>query len=145
MQVNLRRSFLINPKFQASFLMFMLAVALFELTAIYAANYYFFWKFQALGDSLHLASDNVFFQFLKQQKSAMNWVFIGLSVVIFLSLIIFGLVFSHRIAGPLHRLKVHFEKNPIKDQKKGSYQKVKFREGDFFRELADSYNQHISD
>ncbi len=49
----------------------------------------------------------------------------------------FGIWFSHRVAGPLHRLQRHMA--DISEGKTVS--DLKFREGDYFPELADQFNK----
>lgn len=88
-----------------------------------------------------LSSNPMFFEFLEQQRSAMNWIFLVLSLFIFVFLTAFGLFFSHRIAGPIERFRVYFQnlKNGVEPKR------FNMREGDFFKDLAEAYNQSLSD
>lgn len=135
-----RTTLIINPRFQMIFLTFMIATSFFIIFEVYLANSYFFWKFQQLGENLHLTPDNIFFQFLRQQKNSMNWIFVALSVTVFVSLTILGLIFSHRIAGQIHHLKTHL----LKSAKTGTLETIKFRKRDFFHEIATAYNAMVS-
>jgi hypothetical protein len=137
--INLRKVMLINPRFQLFFLGFMVVVAALVLGVIYGANAYFFWKFQRYGEAMHLSSDHMFFSFLNQQRTLMNQVFAVTAVVISAMAGILGLVISHRIAGPLYRLTKHLKEAAMT----GTYRPVKFREGDFFPEVAEAYNAQI--
>jgi hypothetical protein len=69
----------------------------------------------------------------------MNTIFLAEAIVIFVLLFAFGLVFSHRIAGPLYKFRMHLESSA----KSKRYSKVMFRSKDFFVELADAYNRQI--
>ena len=50
-----------------------------------------------------------------------------------------GFVISHRIAGPLYRFNNHL--NKIAET--GEFGPIKFRDGDFFIELTESFNKAI--
>src|SRR6478609_6016420 len=67
-----RKNFLINPKFQLSFLAYTLGVSILTIGFFCAADAYFFWKFKQLGAGLGLPSNHVFFQFLDEQHSTKN-------------------------------------------------------------------------
>lgn len=70
----------------------------------------------------------------------MNYVFLGVGLANVLVLVLGGIVLSHRVAGPLYRLNVH-----MKEIAEGKTQgKVKFRNKDFFLELADSFNEQLA-
>lgn len=134
-----RRNLLINPKFQLSFLAYTLGVSVVTIGFFYLADAYFFWKFSQLGQGLGLPPNHVFFQFLDEQKSSKNFYYgvtAGVSVAV---LGVWGLLLSHRVAGPLYRLKKH-----LKSVSDGSTSSdVRFREGDFFQEVADAYNEQM--
>jgi hypothetical protein len=59
--------------------------------------------------------------------------------VILITSTIAGVLFSHRIAGPIYKLQKHFNGTA----KSHGYSEVRFRKGDFFQELADAYNNHL--
>jgi len=134
-----RKKLLVNRHFQLSFIGVMAGSAFLVMITTYLANSYFFWKFGKLGMDLHLAADHAFFQFLKNQQILMSGIFLVNSLVVFTLLITLGLVFSHRIAGPLYKLQKHL----LETSKSGRYSKVFFRKSDFFYELADAYNRQL--
>ena len=61
---------------------------------------------------------------------------IGISVSLVISFLL-GILISHRVAGPLVKLKKHFENVANDIQNETS---VHFRDGDFFKEVAHAYN-----
>lgn len=61
----------------------------------------------------------------------------GLNILIFF---VFGLWLSHKIAGPMKRFSDYLIEVKASNHKKNSYP-LKFRDGDFFCELADNYNE----
>ena len=66
----------------------------------------------------------------------MNKQLIWLSIGSFVGLGLYGVILSHRIAGPLYRLNRHM----LRVAKGDEMGEVSFRKGDFFIELSDSYN-----
>jgi methyl-accepting chemotaxis protein len=134
-----RRNLLINPKFQLSFLAYTLGVSVVTIGFFYLADAYFFWKFSQLGKGLGLPPNHVFFQFLDEQKSSKNLYYAVTAAVSIAVLGVWGLLLSHRVAGPLYRLKKHLQ--AVAEGKTVS--DVRFREGDFFPEVADAYNEQM--
>ena len=118
---------------------FTIATTLIVIAANYFAIEYFFFKFNKLGTSIGLSADHVFFKFLGEQKHSMDLVFLVTGIVCFLILIIAGLYISHRVAGPLYRLHKHM--NDVADGK--TTNEVKFRNKDYFPELAEAYNKQL--
>jgi hypothetical protein len=131
-----RRNFLINPKFQLSFLAYTIGVSVLTICFFYAADAYFFWKFQQLGQGLGLPSNHVFFQFIDEQRSAKNMYYAVAAVVTVSVLGAWGLLLSHHVAGPLYRLRKHLMSVATGE----TMSDVRFRKGDFFQEVADAYN-----
>jgi sensor histidine kinase YesM len=135
-QMGGRKNFLINPKFQLSFLAYTAGIAVVTIGFFYAADAYFFWKFTQLGQGLGLPSNHVFFQFLDEQRSAKN-LYYGVAAAIGLAAIAgWSLVLSHRVAGPLYRLRKHASAVASGE----TVSDVRFRRGDFFPEVAEAYN-----
>ena len=134
-----RRAFLINPGFQLRFLAYVVGSSLVVIAAIYGALSYFFWKFARFGEGMQLGADHIYYTFLQEQRAVMGGVFLVLALAVVVILSVAGLLFSHKIAGPIHRLKKHLK--AAADT--GTYEEVKFRKGDFFPELAEAYNRQI--
>jgi hypothetical protein len=130
---------LIDPKFQLTFLGYTIVVAACTIGIFYTADAYFFWKFRQIGADLKLPADHVFFQFLGEQERSMNIVFLVTSLFAFTALCLGGLIVSHRVAGPLRRLRKH-----LVDVNEGRAQgEMAFRKDDFFPELAEAINMHL--
>jgi len=133
-------NYLINPRFQGRFLLNMLSLALIVLVIIFAANSYFFHVFEQKGHSLGLPADHVFFKFITSQQETMLSIFLATGVVVVLLITIQGLRYSHKIAGPLYRLNQDM-KSMATD---GTLKTIKFRTGDYFPEIEQSFNQLIT-
>ena len=134
-----RKNFLINPKFQLSFMGYTIGISMITIGFFYAADAYFFWKFGQLGQGLGLPSNHVFFQFLDEQRSTKNFYYGIASGVAVTFLAVWGMLLSHRVAGPLYRLSKHASLVAMG----GTRSDVRFRKGDFFQEVADAYNAQM--
>lgn len=76
----------------------------------------------------------VFHNLFQEQSIMVFMMALGISFIISFVL---GVVISHRVAGPLVKLRKHFE-NVAADQQNDTT--VHFRENDFFKEVATAYN-----
>ncbi|MCC7441010.1 MAG: hypothetical protein IT285_05235 [Bdellovibrionales bacterium] len=131
-----RRWLLINPRFQLIMLAYSVGLAALAIGIFYGANLLFFSDFYAKGESLGLPRDHVFFQFIDMQKGRMNWIYVLTSLVVLGTMCIAGLIMSHRVAGPLYRMRNHM--TAVADGKTTA--DLTFRKGDFFQELPGLYN-----
>jgi hypothetical protein len=135
------RSFLINPKFQWTLIGYAAAGATLILLTIYGLISYGFHRFVEVGTVLGLAPDNVYFEFIRMQEVSFNQVILAIALAIGLVLMVGGLVISHKIAGPIHRMKKEFRK--MQESDPPALQEIQFRKGDFFPELAESFNELV--
>jgi hypothetical protein len=111
------------------------------MSIIYLANDYFFHSYIQKGQALNLPPDHPFFLMIHEQKKFMTKVFIAVATSISTIACLWGLFYSHKIAGPLYRLQRYFtlaahESSPLKS-------KIYFRDNDFFQEVPDSINLYI--
>ncbi len=136
---NRRKVFLINPKFQWSFLRHCFGLAFAVIAVVYTANTFFFWGLRSKGIALGLEPNHVFFRFVEQQRQSMNWIFLACSAVVALSITVFGLRLSHRIAGPFFNLT----RNLKKIRSSGIRKPLTFRDSDYFPEVAEAVNEFI--
>jgi len=135
-----RRVFLINPKFQLQVMGMVLGLTAVVIAAFYAADWYFFWQLASEGKRLGLPENHVFFRFINEQRTTMNWIF-GLSAFLAGATIsVGGLLLSHRIAGPLYRLHKHL----LAVAAGNTTSDVKFRDKDYFQELPPALNQVLA-
>ena len=135
------RKFLINASFQLQFMASVMLIAIISMTIIYLANDYFFQAYLQKGLQLNLAPDHPYFLMIHEQKIFMAKVFLSVAMAISVVTSIWGLFYSHKIAGPLHRLEIYFKKAAIDSEKLNA--KIYFRKGDFFQEIPESINKYI--
>jgi hypothetical protein len=124
------QNMLINPRFQLKFLGWFVGLFLFINATLYSTTFLFYYRLKEKALNVGIPDGHVFFKFLGDQKQDLDQLFIGLSVVNFFILIGVTFLISHRIAGPIFKLKKMLgEANPDSEE-------FKLRETDFFQELA---------
>lgn len=134
-----RKKLLIEPRFQLSFISYTCVIGALLSGILFGANRYFFWKLEQRGLSLGLPPEHVFFKFLREQSSQMDLIYAVTALVTFLILVVFGLYFSNKVAGPIYNVR----KN-LMDRLAGlPERRIKFRKHDYFHELAESLNQYF--
>jgi nitrate/nitrite-specific signal transduction histidine kinase len=131
---------LINPKFQKKYVFWMSSTGII-LTCINATIIYFFTKenYDFLVEMLEMTEEarGQMYQELYQIIGLL-----GVSSIVFMIIVsIWGIILSHRVAGPLHKLKMSIDniKNGETDTR------VFFRKNDHFQDLAASFNDMMDE
>lgn len=137
---NRRKKLLINPDFQVKFLKNLLFLNVAVCGVFYMAHAYFFWQGRELGKSINLPPEHVFFRFIDEQQRSMNLISVATMCAVSLLIVGFGLLYSHRIAGPIYRLQKYLRERTEGTETGALY----FRQNDYFPELADSVNSYIN-
>jgi hypothetical protein len=132
-----RRVYLVNPSFQLKVVGYTLLLLVLTTGIFYMSNLYFIWKFIDIGRSLGFPDSHPFFRFIVEQRRMMNSIFAITAGVTSVAVILGGVFFSHRVAGALHRLESHIDEVTATRELK----EVSFRKGDYFSELAESFNR----
>ncbi len=136
------KKFLINPDFQLKFMVSLIMISVCSMGIIYLANNYFFDTYLKKGEALQLPPDHPFFLMIREQKGFMAKVFLTVSLAISSAVCLWGLFYSHKIAGPLYRLEKYFMNHAIEG--KDLNDEIRFREEDFFQEIPASINKYIN-
>jgi len=117
----------------------MATVSLLAIAMLFASNILFFRTMEQEALSIGLTRDNPYFDFLQEQKSALSTLYFAVSGLVFVLMMGLGILYSHRIAGPLHNLN-----NKMRRIASGEDPSpLNFRQRDQFRELAESFNAMI--
>jgi hypothetical protein len=135
------KKFLINSDFQIQFIASFLLISIVSMSIIYLANDYFFHSYMQKGQALNLPPDHPFFLMIHEQKQFMTKVFIAVAASISGIACLWGLFYSHKIAGPLYRLQRYFIDAAMENSQLKN--KIYFREDDFFQEVPESINRYI--
>ena len=136
---NQRQVFLINPRFQTRIMglmmipvlvntLIMVAMSRFLLTALRANIQNFLTIDEQLFDAMGAA---------QSRTISLTFMAMGLMSIFFFAL--WAMILSHRIAGPLHRLRE--ELRLARDS--GRFRPIQFRKGDYFQEIPTAYNEAI--
>lgn len=128
-------SILISPSFQLKFLSYFVGLFFLTTISLYSTTYLFFWGLKNKGLKVGIPEGHVYYQFLQNQKHDLDSLFIGLAIFNFILLIGVGFIISHRIAGPIHQIKLYLQDT---NQNKPP---IKFRKSDFFHELGPMLNK----
>ena len=135
-QQNRRRTYLINPRFQWRFIGFMATVSLLAISLLFVSNILFFRNMEHEALSVGLTRDNPYFDFLQEQKSALSLLYFTVSGLVFVVMMGLGILYSHRIAGPLYQLDRKMRRIASGEEPSP----LQFRRRDQFVELAESFN-----
>ncbi len=135
-----RRKVLIYPKFQLS----LVAVNIFTMIAVIAAIQlqiiFSIGDMQVITEGTALSPKQLYNRFIEYQMSIL---YSGLAFYLILAFIFscgFTLFISHRLAGPLVRMKKYFKE--IEDSGKIEHP-LKFRKNDFLQELPEAINKGL--
>ena len=128
-----RTIYLINPKFQIKFSLFVTSLVVIS-SLIYPVVIY-----ETYTRIIESINDPVINQNLVQSKASLIQLLILFQLIFTLLVFIICIFQSHKIAGPIYKLQKF-----LKDLREGSsHSKLTFRKGDNFKELADDYNLAI--
>lgn len=132
-----RRHFLINPKMQLSTIAIALVLGLASggFIFLYLQNFFASLKDQLIIEGVGMNSS--VFEFLRDQESSLNIVFIFITLWFSLMNSFILLLFTHRVAGPAVRLKRGMQ--DILDEK--LTETIRVRKGDFLDDLASLLDQ----
>lgn len=136
-----KSSLLINPRFQWTLIGYAAMVATLILITVYSLISFGFHEFVEIGKQAGLPMDHVYFQFIQMQEVTFNRVIFVISTVVGVVLIVGGLAISHKIAGPIYRMQK--ELNRMRESTPPQLNEITFRKGDYFPELADTFNAFV--
>lgn len=135
-----RSKYLIYPKFQLKFVGFLLFAILLAIFIFYLSQMYFIKDLFQEGRNLNLPYDHIYFKMVVHQEEQLKFNFLIASGLIFLFLLIFGLILSHRVAGPLVKLNNYIE--DLSENKDPG--ELVFRKMDFFHEIPITLNKYLN-
>lgn len=131
------KNYLIYPKFQLSLVAVGILISAITFFVLSFEIHQSFNYLTGIGEQLNFKSDSGYFKLLNSQKNLLtkNLIYVGL-VSAFLSSII-SIYISHRIVGPIYRLRKYFQ-----DAKTdGVKTPLKFRDNDYFEDLPKTINE----
>ena len=114
----------------------MATVSLLAISLLFVSNILFFRNMEHEALSVGLTRDNPYFDFLHEQKSALSILYFTVSGLVFVVMMGLGILYSHRIAGPLYQLDRKMRRIASGEEPSP----LQFRRRDQFVELAESFN-----
>jgi len=137
--MKIRLKYFVYPHFQTALLLANVIINLFLFTFLSVRVQFFFDSLLEAGKSAGFGEGHIYYQFINIQRSHLKFEF-GVAITVSLILTsVLTLWLSHRLAGPLVRLK-----NLLKvTADSGVYKNIKFREKDFFKDIPEHLNQAI--
>ncbi len=75
---------------------------------------------------------------MEEHRNRLRFIMLMTTVFAALATLSFGLGFSHRVVGPVYRVRKHIRRI-VAGEEMGD---IKLRQGDFFQELADAFNEY---
>ena len=136
---NNRMRFLIYPKLQLSLIFSGMGVLALSYVFIAIQVYRSFHELKGLGEQIGLPAGHPYFEFIQFHEHALSVSLYIAGVISCLVSFVLLLVLSHRVAGPIVRLKGYFEAM----SREGWKTRLTFRKGDFFSELPEVINQAL--
>lgn len=130
---------LIYPKFQLSLIGINFLALVVAFAILIFQNFYIFSKLHKMGEDAGLTEDHVFHQFIRFQENQFLFFTTATFIVVLLIITLVSLFISHRVAGPVLRLKTYF----LDMQKTEKIQKLEFRKNDFFDDLPKIINSSL--
>jgi methyl-accepting chemotaxis protein len=144
-----RRQLLVSPSFQLTYIGYTAVVALFSTAIFYSAYRLLILDLvkefsadaapQVNGALTQITNEPSLLPLIQRKVSSMDLFFFLASIIDMVFLCIGGLWISNRVVGPMVRLKNHMEK-VARGETVGE---IHFRDGDFFPEIADAYNDAL--
>ena len=134
------RTYLINPKFQWRVIFFGISIGGFVLALTYVFMLYFFSSCEANLASARIPTQNPMWDFLRQQRAQMDGLFLVTVCFTLVVSTVVGVFLSHRVAGPIYRITKHLQGIATGEPARP----LRFREGDYFIELADAFNATLT-
>ena len=118
----------------------MATVSLLAISLLFVSNILFFRNMEHEALSVGLTRDNPYFDFLQEQKSALSLLYFTVSGLVFVVMMGLGILYSHRIAGPLYQLDRKMRRIASGE----APSPLQFRRRDQFVELAESFNAMLA-
>ncbi len=132
-------NYIIFPKFQLTLVVINLLIMTVCFILVFYQVYDSFHEINQLGVRLQLSSDSAFFKVMDYHKDKIIFRLGVSAAVCYIFSFILTVIISHKVSGPLFRLKKYF----LDLQQNGYKEKLSFREGDYYGELPDIINEGL--
>ena len=117
------------------------ALSIFCFLLIYVENRMAFQALREFGEAAHLPSTQPYFKFLELQSGVFSRHLAFALLIGTVISVIATLLYSHKVAGPMVRLKRFFQNIGATQHYSG--EKLSFRKGDYFEDLPTAVNEAL--
>jgi hypothetical protein len=131
------KNVLIYPEFQLRLITIITVISLIAPLLIYFFQYSAFQDQIENGQMMNLSEAHPYYVFYYDFQQRMLTVLFTTLLISFLTSLVVGLYVSHKIAGPLIKMRKHFEAIGRREVDEHA---IYFRDRDYFRDLAEAYN-----
>ena len=129
------KNFLLNPDFQIKLLSYFVGLFILTTISLYSTTFLFFWRLKEKALSVGIPSGHIFYRFIDGQKSDLDLTFVLLTLFNLLLLVGTGFIVSHRIAGPLYKIKKYLKGINSESEE------FRLRDKDFFKDIEPVINE----
>jgi methyl-accepting chemotaxis protein len=136
--MNSRKHFLINKQFQIRFMMYSFALVAIVAIVIGYSGFYFIQSLLEEAERVGAGSGGPFIEYLQGVRTKLVTINVIAVVALGIMIVSLSLLLSHRVAGPIHHLITYLREKKVG----GQSGPLKFRESDFFPELAEAINEY---
>lgn len=137
-EVNRRGQIWISPRVQSYMLIHGIIFGAYFLIIFGVAEFFFFEKFKTGLDASGLPANHELVRYFYDYQWVKVLFIVGCSLVVLLVSTLQMLYVSHRICGPIYKMTKIMDELSAKPEVQGE---IRFRERDFFEELADAANR----
>lgn len=134
------KNYLIYPSFQWRLISFIMLICMITPISLYIFQFMAFQDLLAEGKNVNLPDTHPYFVFMLKYQSSLYKILLYSFAASFALAFIFGILVTHKVAGPLVKMRNCF--NEIADKAQPD-QEITFRKGDFFHDLAEAYNKRF--
>lgn len=128
------RNIFVNPKLQSKILFYFIGLYILSTASLYSANYFFVWRLNQKALNVGIPEGHVFFKFMSAQKHDMDMMFMTIALINLLLLLVVATWVSHRIAGPLNKIKKHLSSLDKESDI------LRLRDNDFLKDMEPTIN-----
>lgn len=133
------KNFIILPRFQLTLIGLNLVIMTVAFGLVFFQINTSFLELQTIGERLKFNPDSAFFKLLSHQKVAIQQKIWIAGTISYLFSFVATIIVSHKVSGPIYRLRMYF--NDL--AKNGFTNPLKFRDRDYYHDLADVVNEGI--
>ncbi len=136
-----RKNWIINQNFQFRFMFYIFVPTGITILIFLLSIELFFYRMIMIGKKFNIPEDHGFYILLRTQKSEFFMILIPLVFILIAAFFIWGIILSHRIAGPFYKFKKYLEESEGLEE--CHERPLSFRKGDFFLEIPIAFNHFI--